>query len=386
MNEKETKYSLLHPLLDWQVEMSSYLEDAESEALAHGIALSENEWIQEKERNERASERTAWEYHRDETCWADQEYARAVESSEKQHTLDTTTWKMNQVLNEQRVQVCSDANVGSWDCIQCTFTNDPYRKSCAVCKASAPPQILTYAPMSTLRFGLEIEFIVPNGKRDGFTYEWLEREWNSVSDNTIPRVMFLGYSHDTIEHWKIAPDSSLHGNSPGDLCLELVSPILQGEDGLKQLRRVMDRLRSLGIATNNSCGFHVHVDASRGSGQALPAMSTLFGVKKISRSFLALENAFDLLVGLSWERMDYQRRANQNRYCQSNRVALGELSNRQRWERITNTLNFTHLVTLVSPDRYRKLNLTNIINRNRNSTIEFRNHGGVEDLLEAEAW
>ena len=84
--------------------------------------------------------------------------------------------------------------------------------------------------------------------------------------------------------------------------------------------------------------------------------------------------------------MDNKRRANQNRYCKSNRIALGEVSNRQRWDMITNTRNFTQLVQLVSPDRYRKLNLTNIIRRDRPSTCEFRNHGGVEDLLEAEAW
>lgn len=80
------------------------------------------------------------------------------------------------------------------------------------------------------------------------------------------------------------------------------------------------------------------------------------------------------------------RRANQNIYCQSNRIAMGECSNRQRWNRISDTHNFTSLVQVTCPDRYRKLNLTNIINRNRPSTCEFRNHGGVEDLREAEAW
>ena len=47
-----------------------------------------------------------------------------------------------------------------------------------------------------------------------------------------------------------------------------------------------------------------------------------------------------------------------------------------------------HLVDIMNPqnDRYRKLNLTNLIKHDRPSTLEFRNHGGVENLQEAEAW
>merc|ERR1712095_82993 len=37
-------------------------------------------------------------------------------------------------------------------------------------------------------------------------------------------------------------------------------------------------------------------------------------------------------------------------------------------------------------DRYRKLNLTNLTKDDRPSTFEFRHHGGVQDLVEAEAW
>jgi hypothetical protein len=38
---------------------------------------------------------------------------------------------------------------------------------------------------------------------------------------------------------------------------------------------------------------------------------------------------------------------------------------------------------MVSHDLYRKLNLINNIRRERPSTCEFRNHGGVEDTLQA---
>jgi hypothetical protein len=86
--------------------------------------------------------------------------------------------------------------------------------------------------------------------------------------------------------------------SPIILLLDYFLQFLQGEDGLNQLRLDMDRLRSLGISTNTTCGFHVHADATRGSDQAVSSMTAWFGIQKIASSFLALENAFDLLVGL----------------------------------------------------------------------------------------
>lgn len=373
-------------------------DQSESEALARAIALSENEFIQSAERNDRASERLARACQNAETFHADEELVSAVRSSQVQHSIDTTRRGLNDLLNEQRCRSSSDRNAGRWDCRKCTYLNEPYATSCAACDAAAPPGILTYADVSPLRFGLEIELIVPNGKRDGFTLANLARQWNaslassSSNDDTVPRLLFLEYTHETIPDWKIVPDASLQGDSPHDLCLELVSPVLQGEEGLHQLRAVMERLRSLGIATNSSCGFHVHVDATSGAEQAVPSMSSFDGVRKVARCFLALEDAFDLLVGLSWEHelanisRQSGRRANQNRYCQSNRIAMGTCSNRQRWDRISDACDFHTLVRTVCPDRYRKLNLTNIVDSNRPSTCEFRNHGGVEDLQEAEAW
>ena len=64
------------------------------------------------------------------------------------------------------------------------------------------------------------------------------------------------------------------------------------------------------------------------------------------------------------------------------------MSNRQRWNTISEAQTKHQVVALMNPnrDRYRKLNLTNVIKSNRPSTIEFRHHGGVEDLRETEAW
>ena len=58
-----------------------------------------------------------------------------------------------------------------------------------------------------------------------------------------PTVEFRGYSHDTSKHWKIVTDASVRGRNHHDLCLELVSPILQGSEGLDQLRVLMEHVR-----------------------------------------------------------------------------------------------------------------------------------------------
>mmetsp|Transcript_14534 Transcript_14534/g.26311 ORF Transcript_14534/g.26311 Transcript_14534/m.26311 type:complete len:246 (+) Transcript_14534:606-1343(+) len=158
---------------------------------------------------------------------------------------------------------------------------------------------------------------------------------------------------------------------------------------MSSMRRVMDSVRRIGIQTNASCGFHVHVDAEQDKSQ----IASLESLKNIAQWFVSLENAFDLLVALSWEEPQERdnhrsRRGNNNEYCKSNRLAFGERSNRQRWQCISSVQSKCELVNWMNPsgDRYRKVNMTNIIKQERPSTIEFRLHGGVQDVQQAEAW
>ena len=286
--------------------------------------------------------------------------------------------------SEWRHERLRDRNQGAWDCLICTYTNRPYAPKCQACSNSPSEGVLTYLPLPGLRFGLEIETIISMGVRDGFSYQTIADQLTRLGP---PSVYFGGYTHQTTPYWKLVTDSSLKGsNGEQDLCFELVSPVLQGEKGIEELRAVMDNIRRLGIATNASCGFHVHVDASDES-----PIRSLKAMKRISQCFLALENAFDLLVSLSWERggsVAQNRKANLNKYCLSNRISFGSMTNHQRWDRLERVQSRRELVQLMNPenDRYRKLNLTNLVKDNRPSTCEFRHHGGVADIQEAEAW
>jgi hypothetical protein len=314
----------------------------------------------------------------------DEEIYFAVQESYKTNQKQKFNAQMNHFATEYQIERSEEKREGCWDCPACTLVNPPYTNQCKACSAKAPVHILAFKPLPRIRFGLEIEIVVPFGIRDGFNLKSLAKNLTLLGPE---KVVFIGYTHETSRYWKIVTDSSIRANNGAshDLCFELVSPVLLGDKGLSQLRSIMDNVRKIGVATNSSCGFHVHVDAEQGS-----PLSSLSALKAISQCFVSVENAFDTLVSYdsTIHNRGSARRTNRNKYCQSNRIAFGQMSNRQRSNTILSARSRDHLVQLLNPgyDRYRKLNLTNLTKRNRPSTCEFRHHGGVQDLQEAEAW
>mmetsp|Transcript_11133 Transcript_11133/g.23468 ORF Transcript_11133/g.23468 Transcript_11133/m.23468 type:complete len:512 (-) Transcript_11133:182-1717(-) len=267
---------------------------------------------------------------------------------------------------------------GAWDCPSCTFHNRPYSPRCEACFEPAPRTVLTFRDIPATRFGVELEIIIPNGIRDGMSCQWVAEQLSALG---VP-TRYAGYTHEISNEWKVVTDASLRSSSSDDLCFELVSPVLHGDDGLDSVRLLLESVRRIGIEINSTCGFHVHVDATTGPLSELP------GLKRLAQCFVALESAFDCLVARDASLHATNRRANRHRYCRSNVLALGALSNRQRWHRIEDASSLSDLVSIVNPnnDRYRKLNLTNLTREDRPSTCEFRQHGGVSELLVAESW
>jgi len=315
---------------------------------------------------------------------SDKQLARTIQESQQQYeSHEDMKEAMDKTLAESQNLRSEERHEGSWHCIDCTFTNKPYRPNCEACGSKALPHVLVFAEMPPgIRFGLEIEIFLPRGKEDGFTFDSLAKQLTTLGP---PKVQFRGYTHETTDYWKIVPDSSVAGDDQNDrdLSFELVSPVLQGEAGLVSLRTIMENIRRLGIATNRTCSFHVHVDAESGS-----ELGSLNSLKRVAQCFVSCENAFDLLVSLTWDRVEDSRRGNRNEFCRSNRLAFGEKSNRQRWDDLSSVRSRYDLVERINPDndRYHKLNMTNIVKASRPSTCEFRHHGGVEDIREAEAW
>ena len=373
-------------------------QDDETEALARAIEASLQEDLARKSRmlaqelvqkSRQESADMKFAQALDEQDDADRQLAQAVDESHALYEADRQrqsekdlSQAMKRTIDSSQDFRSKERHDGSWDCTNCTFTNTPYRPKCKCCASPPPPNVLAFREIPPqMRFGCEIEILLPQGKRDGFTLETLAKQ---LTDLGPPSVKYIGYTHETTDYWKLVTDASVAGDDhQHDLGFELVSPVLQGEAGLVSLRTVMENIRRLGIATNRSCSFHVHVDAENGS-----EIGTLRSLKRVAQCFVSLENAFDLLVSLTWDGVDSARRADSNRFCRSNRLAFGERSNRQRWDDISSARSRYELVDQVNPnnDRYHKLNMTNIIRPSRPSTCEFRHHGGVDDMREAEAW
>lgn len=98
---------------------------------------------------------------------------------------------------------------------------------------------------SELTFGIEIETTISN--------ETVRRERMSIG----------GYHHGIqvpyLPHgWKAERDASIDVTAGRTAC-EIVSPVLRGEEGLRQVYEVLRILNEKGHRVNASCGVHIHI-------------------------------------------------------------------------------------------------------------------------------
>lgn len=167
-------------------------------------------------------------------------------------------------------------------------------------------------------------------------------------------VNIEGYGHVTRPQWKIVPDSSV---SDG---FEVVSPVLTGNDGLEQVRKVARALVGAGAKVDRRCGFHVHVDARDLTGADLV---------NCVRRYAAHESVIDTFMPAS-------RRGSSNNYCRPMAQIL-------RYFETPTTTESARTVANRTSDRYYKLNLCAFL---RHGTVEFRQHSGTVDFRKMLNW
>ena len=169
--------------------------------------------------------------------------------------------------------------------------------------------------------------------------------------------------------WNVVHDGSVAAPVRGTYGMEVVSPVLQGADGLEEVKRVMDFLRANGGKVNRSCGLHVHIGV-RGM--------KISRLRKIAAAFLNAEAAMDELMPPA--------RLN-NRYCQSNGRFhggnFGRLESAGTVNAIAEAMNGGHSTQHYTHHRYYKLNFQSFV---RHGTIEFRQHSGTVESEKACAW
>ena len=201
----------------------------------------------------------------------------------------------------------------------------------------------TAAPDYTFnrKFGIEIEAYNCSRER-------LARELREAGIE----VMVESYNHTTRPHWKLVTDSSISGNDT----FELVSPILVGEAGLRELEKVCWILDLSDVKVNGSCGLHVHID---------DAGFSLETWRNLSMRYRHLEPDIDRIF-LFFCRDNY--------YCKG----LGYVSD----EMIRSARTVDELKNRIG-NRYHKVNLEAY---SRHKTVEFRQHSGTTNFTKMRNW
>jgi hypothetical protein len=204
------------------------------------------------------------------------------------------------------------------------------------------------------RFGVEIEFL-PTITADAALM--------SLRAAGI-EVQYTGYTHDVTPHWKIVTD--------GSCGYELVSPVLEGEAGLEEVRIAAAALEAAGATVDRRCGLHVHFDARS---------MNIKAVKNLFKLWLKFEDVLDTFQPQS-------RRGNSNTYCQSNLKDQCRDATSHRdaclamFEAIDACKNMDQMRDLY-PCRYRKLNIQSYF---RHQTLEVRHHSGTTDPAKITNW
>ena len=177
-----------------------------------------------------------------------------------------------------------------------------------------------------MTFGVEIETIAPE---------------SAIRDHGLSIGSYYGMPKQVPylpPGWSAKGDGSIQTNGHGMAC-EIVSPILTGEDGLRQVIEVCKSLQDKGHKVNASCGVHVHVGWSRLLPQkALACLVTI--VAYVEKGIYAITGTKDREVG---------------RYCRGVRQ-YGKEKDGQK---------------TIADDRYHVLNLSNLASGQK-ETVEFR--------------
>jgi Putative amidoligase enzyme len=185
--------------------------------------------------------------------------------------------------------------------------------------------------VSEMTFGVEIECCIPvgveiaiGGYHSGEQITGLPAGWNAQRDGSIS-----------------AP-SGFKG-------VEVVSPVLKGVDGLKQIKAVCEWLRAIGAKVNRSTGLHVHVGWDINHGRD--------AMKRLAHDVANFETAIYASTGT--------RSRQDGRYCKPVRDDQAYVNVFKNGDGLPSRID----------DRFHVLNVTNL--GSYKSTVEFRAFAGT---------
>jgi hypothetical protein len=233
-------------------------------------------------------------------------------------------------------------------------------------------------PMPNRRFGIELEGFLPSlasrEEQREYLFSNLEEAgfpvqrqltppgkepwgWAVKDDETIfspfihrgHRILFDTWQPHYFERYT---PKMLHNVS-----LEIVTPPLLGEDGLEELRRGCELLHQLGMRANWTCKTHVHVE--------MPGRQ--------------IEEARNLGAWFMEKEADLDMHLHPN-VCGIDGI-MSRSNNAQYYGGLAHASTLKEMVHLVSPDRFHKLNFTNLDDPAGEPTCEWRGRQGGFDPL-----
>jgi hypothetical protein len=191
-----------------------------------------------------------------------------------------------------------------------------------------------------MQFGVEMEFLY-HKRLDRLQIVELLSEYSGLDVVT--------YQSANNDQWKIVSDASCG--------LELVSPILYGEDGLDKVKRICNAAKKVGLRVSTRCGLHVHHDASFIT-QPQQFIDLVANYKHFE----------DLLDAIQ---PNHRQGAN-NRYC----LPTKKFAN-------VDAESVRYLLAYTQRNRYMKLNVMSYL---RHGTVEFRHHSATFDWKRVTNW
>ena len=222
-------------------------------------------------------------------------------------------------------------------------------------------------------FGVELELVRPSRISKQRIIDEINNTTTALAD--WPRN---NLSDRDRRFWKMTTDGSVRTSKRGHAGdNELVSPILRGQNGMQELKEVLEVLNRLNCSVNMTCGTHVHHDVTEiveSSKNAKRFMDNLITwVCKFEHLIYRLVSP-SRLTGI-YSQPSRLRLTNNGRDLQFN--FKKSLKTRVKsWESSKSS-------TDVQTNRYCGLNLQNVWTR---GSVEFRYHNGTLDFDKLQSW
>lgn len=176
--------------------------------------------------------------------------------------------------------------------------------------------------------------------------------------------------HGNYNSWKIEHDGSLSGHSS----MEIVSPVLKGVSGLRELELVLSIVNQYNPKVTANCGVHVHHYA---------ADLEFEQIRNVYRIYAKHERAIDEIFPKSRFDNRYAKLINGS-WMDSNETVIQVVERMQDIEEMKQVLGGSdYYGVYYRSQRYYKVNFVSWVNH---GTLEFRQHAGSTDYQKISSW